>query len=173
MYKSVARLKGLGFIIWQARHYAYHILVGLAWSWFLRETWKQFNSQWIVVALVGSVIPDVDHFIYFLTYGKHDLYTRQVRKFLRDHEWRTLTKFLATGHKYQTSLATHNYYFMAVLALVSIGSFAYNWKVGVIFFGAMVLHYLFDVWDDIAMLGRVNPNWRRAWRPRKHETSTV
>lgn len=166
MRKSLARLQGLGFIIWQARHYAYHILVGLVWSWFLRETWKQFNTAWVYTAIIGSVIPDIDHFIYFLTYGRHDWYTRQIRKFIRDHEWRTVTKFVASGHKYQTSLAAHNYYVMAFMGVVALVAFLYNWKSGVVFFGAMMLHYLFDVWDDVAMLGRVNPNWRRLGKPK-------
>lgn len=167
MRYSVARLRGIGFILWQARHYAYHILVGLVWAWILREYWQEFSVRWITAAVIGSVIPDMDHLFYFLTYGKRDTYTKQIRKFLREHEWRTLTKFLATGHKYNTSLATHNYYFMVFLTILSMGSFLYDWKVGVIFFGAMALHYLFDVWDDIAMFGRVNSNWRRVWRPRR------
>lgn len=166
MKRSVARIRGLGFILWQARHYAYHIFVGLVWAWALREYWNEFNTRWITTAIIGSVIPDLDHLVYFLTYGRRDWYTKQIRAFLRDHEWRTLTKFVANGHKYNTSLATHNYYFMVFLAVLSVGSFFYDWKVGVVFFGAMVLHYLFDVWDDIAMLGKVNSNWRRAWKPK-------
>lgn len=168
MRRSVARLKGLGFILWQARHYAYHILVGLVWAWVLREYWREFNGRWITVSVIGSVIPDLDHLIYFSTYGKRDPYTKQIRKFLRDHEWRTLTKFMARGHKYNTDLATHNYYFTTFLTLLAIASLVYDWKAGVVFFGAMTLHYLFDVWDDIAVFGKVNPNWRRAWKPRKN-----
>lgn len=167
MRNSIARIRGLGFILWQARHYAYHILVGLAWTWFLRESWHQFNSVWVYTAIVGSVIPDIDHFIYFVTWGRHDWYTRQIRKFIRDHQWRTVTKFIAIGHKkYQTSLATHNYYFMAALGVVGLVASINNWKAGVVFFGAMVLHYLFDVWDDLANLGRVNTNWRRLGKPK-------
>ena len=162
----MARLRGLGFIVWQARHYMYHLLVGLAWAWFLRETWQEFNPRWITISLIGSVIPDFDHVIYFMTYGKHDLYTKQVRSFLRAHEWRTLTAFVATGHKYNTSLATHNYYFTAFLSFTAFVSFLFDWKAGVIFFGAMVFHYLLDIWDDIAMLGKINSNWRRFWKPR-------
>ena len=167
MRRSVARLRGLGFILWQARHYAYHIMVGLVWAWALREYWQEFNVRWVWSAIAGSIIPDLDHIMYFFTYGRRDWYTKQIRNFLREHEWRTLTKFVATGHKYNTSLATHNYYFMVFLAIIAIGSLVYDWKAGVVLFGAMVLHYLFDVWDDIAMLGKVNSNWRRVWKPKK------
>lgn len=166
MRKSVARLKGFGFILWQTRHEFYHILVGLLWAWYLREVWREFNPRWVAVAIFGSLIPDLDHFVYFLTYGKRDWYTKQVRVFMRAHQWRTLWKFVAQGHKYNTSLATHNYFFMTTLILLSGISFIYNWKVGVILFGAMVGHYAFDVLDDFVILGYVNPNWRRFWKPR-------
>lgn len=166
MSRSIARLKGLGFILWQTRHEFYHVLVGLMWAWFLRELWQQFNSRWITLTILGSLLPDLDHFVYFLTYGKRDWYTKQIRKFLREHEWRTLWKFVASGHKYNTSLATHNYFFMTFLAALSLASFFYDFKTGVILFGAMFGHYLFDVIDDLVILGYVNANWKRFWKPR-------
>jgi membrane-bound metal-dependent hydrolase YbcI (DUF457 family) len=64
-------------------------------------------------------------------------------------------------------LATHNFYFVVFLFLLSIGSFFYDWKVGIVLFGAMLTHYLFDVFDDIVTLGYVNVNWKRFWKPRK------
>jgi hypothetical protein len=167
MRRGIARLRGLGFILWQTRHEFYHVLVGLTWAWFLRELWHEFNVRWIGVAIIGSLLPDLDHFIYFLTYGKRDWYTKQVRTFLREHEWRTLWKFVASGHKYNTSLATHNYFFMAFLVAIAILSFFYDFKTGVILFGAMFLHYLFDILDDIVALGYVNENWRRFWKPKR------
>lgn len=167
MRKSVAKLRGVGFILWQTRHEFYHVLVGLVWAWFLREQWREFNGSWVVISVAGSLAPDLDHFVYFLTYGKRDWYTKQVRAFLRAHQWRTLWKFVASGHKYNTSLATHNYFFMLLLAIMAGASFFYNWKVGVILFGAMMAHYLFDVLDDVVTLGYINPNWRRMWKPKR------
>jgi len=167
MRQSVARLKGLGFILWHARHEFYHVLLGLVWAWFLREIWQQFNVRWITISVIGSLVPDIDHFFYFFFYGKKELYTKQIKKLLKNHEWRVLAKFIEGGHKYQTDLATHNFYFIVFLFLLAIGSFFYNWKVGVVLFGAMLTHYLFDVFDDVMMLGYVNVNWKRWWRPNK------
>lgn len=165
MRQSVARLKGLGFIMWHARHEFYHVLLGLMWAWFLRELWQQFNVRWIIVAVAGSLLPDLDHFLYFFFYGKKDIYSEQVKSFLKGREWRILATYLSTGHKYQTDLATHNFYFVTFLFVLSLTSFFYDWKTGVVLFGAMLTHYLFDVFDDIATLGYVNANWKRLGTP--------
>ena len=65
MRRSVARIKGLGFILWQTRHMVYHVMLGLLWAWFLRERWGEFNPKWIAMAVVGSLLPDLDHLNYF------------------------------------------------------------------------------------------------------------
>lgn len=161
MRRSVARIKGLAFIIWHARHEFYHILIGLLWSWFLREQWNEFNPRWIWISVLASLLPDADHLYYFFTYGKFGQYALSVRTLLKKRQWRALTIFLENGHKYQTNLSLHNYYFMAFLFVLSLISSVVDWEAGVILFGAMVLHYLFDILDDILILGSVNPNWKR------------
>ncbi len=166
MRRSVARLRGLGFILWHTRHYFYHILLGLVVAWYFRELWHRFSTRIITVSLIGSVIPDLDHLIYFVTYGKKDWYTKQIRTFLRDHEWRTLWVFVAKGHKYNTDLLTHNYFFMAFLFAVATLSFFFDWKTSVVLFSSMLTHYLFDVFDDLVTLGYINPNWKRLGKPR-------
>ena len=166
MRYPVARIRGLGFILWQSRHTGYHLLLGAVWAWILRERWNEFNPRWIWLSLFGSVVPDIDHFVYFLTYGRHDSYTIQVKKFLRQHQWRTLIVYMAHGHKENTNLASHNYYVMVLLLTLSLASSFFEWQVGVILFGAMVIHYVFDIGDDLVMLGRINPNWKRWGRER-------
>ena len=161
MRRSVARLRGLGFIVWHARHEFYHLMLGLLWAWFLRELWQEFNGRWILLALFGSLLPDADHLLYFFAWGKRESYGQQALEFLKTRQWRNLTVLLETGHKSQHNLASHNYYFMAILlGGAGISSFV-DWKVGVILFGAMLIHYIFDIADDVIMLGMVNQNWRR------------
>ena len=143
----------------------YHILLGLIWAWFLREIWQEFNVRWIIVAAAGSLIPDFDHIFYFFVYGRNDIYTKQVKSFFKNRQWRILTKFLETGHKKQTRLATHNFYFILFLLIVSFLSLFYDWKAGVVLFGAMLTHYFFDIFDDIVTLGYLNANWMRFWKP--------
>ncbi|MCL4359963.1 hypothetical protein M1555_01755 [Patescibacteria group bacterium] len=169
MSRNVARIKGLGFLVWHGRHEFYHLLLGLIWAWYLRERWHEFNPRWIWFSVVGSLLPDADHLIYFVTYGRTETYTRQLRQFLREHEWRNLFLHIESGHKKNTKLASHNYYVMAILLGCSVFSYFYDWRVGVILFGAMLIHYVFDVADDYITLGSVNPNWKRWGREKELE----
>lgn len=159
--RSIARIKGLGFVLWHARHEFYHVLLGLIWAWFLRERWSEFNPRWIWLAVLGSLLPDIDHFYYFLGYGKLDPYTKVIKEMIKNRQWRAVTVFIEAGHKREAYTAAHNYYVMALLLAVSLLSSRYDWEAGVILFGAMLIHYLFDVADDLLVLGRVNPNWKR------------
>lgn len=145
----------------------YHVMVGLLWAWYLRELWGVFNVTWIIMAVVGSVLPDVDHIMYFLGYGRNDTYTKQIVAYIRGRQWSTLVHFIATGHKHNTSLSYHNVYVVGVLVLLAGGASFVDWRIGVVLFGAMVSHYLFDIADDVVQLGGINPNWKRWGRPKK------
>lgn len=167
MYRSIARIKGLGFILWQARHMAYHVMLGLLWVWFLREMWGEFRIQWLIIGALGSVLPDIDHIHYFLSYGRQDSYTREIFGFIQRHQWRMLFQFIATGHKNNTSLTFHNIYIVALFMIGTALAYFVDWQIGVILFGAMVSHYVFDMADDVVQLGGFNPNWKRWGRPKK------
>lgn len=152
-------MRSIGFIFWHTRHFAYHIGIGLLYSWVVSR-----SLSWIVV--FGSLVPDLDHVVYFSTYGKQDWYTKKIRGLLVARQWRALWLFVERGHKiYQTNLATHNYYVMGVLLAVAVGCYRTNWLNGTLFFGSMFLHYLFDVLDDIVLVGHANANWSRLWKP--------
>src|SRR5574341_1266502 len=60
MRRSVARIKGLGFVFWHARHEFFHVLIGLVWAWVLREVWGQFNPRWFWLSAFGSLLPYAD-----------------------------------------------------------------------------------------------------------------
>jgi hypothetical protein len=159
--RQIARVRGLGFIAWHSRHEFYHVLLGLVWAWFLRELWNEFNPRWVALSVFGALLPDADHLLYFFTYGKRENYTSQIKTFLRARQWRNLTVFIENGHKHNTNLSLHNYYFMVFLFVMAMISFIFSWKASVILFGSMLTHYLFDIFDDIVQLGAVNKNWRR------------
>lgn len=164
---SLVRLKGLAFILWHARHAFYHILFGLVWAWMLRELWGQLNIKWVLLAVVGSLLPDAEHFLYFFTYGKKDPYTKLILSFLKNHEWRIFTVMVENGHKFNTNLTFHNVYIVVLLMAAVSVCFLFDWHSWTVFIGAMITHYLFDIIDDIVTLGRVNPNWKRWGRPKK------
>lgn len=117
--------------------------------------------------MVGSLLPDLDHLYYFIGYGRRDSYTKIIFDMLKNRQWRKLALFVAAGHKYNTNLSYHNYYFMIFLALLTAVSSYFDWQAGFILFGAMVGHYLFDIFDDFVQLGQVNASWKRWGRVRK------
>lgn len=167
MRRTIAKIRGLGFVLWHARHMGYHVLIGLVWAWIMREVWGQFNPKWILTSVAGSLLPDLDHLNYFIGYGRRDSYTKIIFDMLKNRQWRELALFVATGHKYNTNLAYHNYYTLIFLALLTAISSYFDWQSGFILFGAMVGHYLFDIFDDFVQLGQVNANWMRWGRARK------
>lgn len=164
---AAAKIRGVGFILWQARHMAYHVMLALLWVWFLRELWGVLNVWWIIVAAVGSVLPDVDHLRYFLTYGRKDAYSKQVFSYIKKGEWRRLFQFVSTGHKHNTSLEFHNVYVMGLFMVSAMAAASVDWQMGVVLFGAISSHYIFDMADDVVLLGQLNRNWTRWGRPMK------
>jgi hypothetical protein len=166
MRKGLVKVKGVGYVLWHARHELFHVLLGLAWAWFLREIWGELNIKWIVVAVAGSILPDADHLLYFFTYGKKDEYTKKVFSMIKGRHWRSLAYIIEHGHKHNTNLTYHNVYFVMFLFTLCAVSYFYDWRTSVVLLGAMLTHYLFDIIDDIFVLGRINPNWKR-WGKRK------
>lgn len=162
----MGKLRGIGFILWHARHMAYHVALGLLWAWFLRERWGELNPTWIWLSVIGSVLPDIDHFFYFFGYGKYDKYTKHIVHFLRTHQWRNAAVYIEQGHKQNTNLSFHNIYITGIFLVGSLLSSVIDWEAGVILFGAIVSHYLFDMFDDVVQMGALNVNWKRWGRPK-------
>jgi hypothetical protein len=159
--QNAARIRGIGYLLWHTRHYCYHVLIGVLWAWTLRELWQEFQPQWLVLSVVASLLPDMDHIMYFLSYGKHDPYSKLVKSLFANREWRLLWYTIEKGHKYNTNLATHNYFTILLLTGLSLTAFLYERQASVVFLGSMALHYVFDIADDLIILGSVNPNWKR------------
>lgn len=165
--RYTGKIKGAGYIIWQSKHELFHMLLGVAWAWVLREIWNEFSIKWLFFSILGSLLPDIDHVFYFFTYGKKNWYSQQVKLFLRSREWRNLVKFLSVGHKTNTGLATHNIFIIFLLIITSIVCLFFEWKAWVVVIGAMLTHFLFDIIDDLATDGQLNSNWKRWGREKK------
>ncbi len=143
------------------KHYSGHVMVGLVWAWVLREIWQEFVPHRFLLAIIGSLIIDLDHFLQALVYGRKDWYGRGIRQFLKKGQVRNLWIFIRENHKHNTGLVTHNIYFLGFFLVLAIACFITDRNSGVVFFGAMVLHLIVDILDDIWVLGRINENWKR------------
>ncbi len=147
--------------VWIARHMLYHVFIGLAYAWVLRELWGVFNPRFVALAVVGSILPDVDHVVYIFFYGRNDTYAKRAKEFFRHFKVRSLISFFDRNHKNNTALRSHNIATVGGLLAVSLLSFFIEFETGVILFGAMCLHLLFDMIDDLLILGELNSNWNR------------
>ncbi len=161
---KLSRIKRVPFWIWYSRHELTHVLIGLTFAWFLREVWGEFSTRHVFWAVIGSVVLDADHLLYFFLYGRHEWYARESRRILRRGQIGTLINFWKNNHKQNTGLASHNIYFLAFFAGISFICAYFDLKSSLVFFGAIVLHMVFDMFDDLWALGRLNENWKRLRR---------
>lgn len=157
--------------VWIARHMGYHVLIGVVYAWVLRELWQEFNAYYIVLAVFGSVIMDADHVLYWFVYGRKDPYARQIKEFLKQGKIRTVITFTSDNHKSNTDLLSHNIYVICFFLFLSGLSFFKDLETGVVLFGSMALHLVFDAIDDVLILGEMNKNWKNPrwkwWGKRK------
>lgn len=167
MRYPIARLRGLGYALWHARHELYHVLIALVWAWVLREWWNEFSWRYVFLSIFASLLPDIEHLFYWFGYGKSTSYVQHIIYLFRSHQWRLLVKTMENGHKEQTFLAFHNIYFVGCLLGGTLIAWTFDWNAGFLVFGAMVIHYLFDIFDDIMTLGKLNPNWKRWHKPKE------
>lgn len=157
----MTKIRGLGFLFWNGRHMVYHLLLGAMWMWVVQDQIGIYSASLLLWSLFGSVFPDFEHLLFFFTYGKSDEYTAWVKTYIKHKDWRVLIRFLEKGHKYNTKLRYHNIYTIMLLSIMTIAFFRFQLYVGFIFTGAMTIHYLFDILDDLATLGKFNKNWYR------------
>lgn len=162
--KALLKVKRVPYIIWYSKHELTHVLMGLAYAWFLRELWGDFSSYYVFLAVFGSLAIDLDHLFFFFTYGRNEPYAREVQKILKQGQFTYLIRYWRDNHKNNTGLASHNVYVLGFFLIFTLVSFGFDWKARVIFFGAVVLHLLFDILDDVWALGYINENWRHLRR---------
>lgn len=169
----MTKIRGLGYLFWHARHMAYHLLFGALWMWVVQDHTGVYSPPLLLVSLLGSVFPDFEHLLFFFTYGKGDAYTKQIKGHIRHGDWRVLIRFIEQGHKYNTKLRFHNMYSIIFLSILTIAFFKFQLHFLFIFTGAMVIHYVFDILDDLAMLGKLNKNWYRWGKTIKKSNPTI
>lgn len=165
------RMRNVGTILWHTKHEMFHVILGILWLFILTSRWQEMTYVWILIAVVGSLVPDVDHLLYFFTYGRKDHYTKQIFSFIRRKEWKGLVEFIEVGHKHNTNLAFHNIYVVILLITSTYIVYSRDYRIGTILLGAMVSHFLFDIAEDIMLLGYINKNWIRFGRPKKYISS--
>ena len=141
-------------------HHLFHaffgITIGLGYAYFFAP------SYWFVYSLVGaaaSILPDLEHFFYFFWFGRNDSYAQDVKKHLMRKEFCLAVKYCANNHKTLNGLPLHNIFTPVVLLLFAIPAHQNHLPVLAVICLSLASHYLYDIFEDLVLLGRVNSNW--------------
>lgn len=138
-------------------HTFIHLLLATFLGLFIFYLGKR--SFWIIFwALAGGLIPDIDHLFYYFVYGRKSNYSIKVRGFLKKGEFSRFVIFCNQNHKQELDgLFFHSIWF-TILLLVFI--FRFSEKIySVTFLASVVLHFCFDMIDDLIVLGKLNKNF--------------
>ncbi len=112
-----------------------------------------------LVVLLGSFLPDIDHIFFMFFYGRNTEYARKEREFMFAGKWKELIDFGKKNHKSNTFILSHNLLTPVLfgwLAWISAGNGNWIWTG---FWGAMQMHFVFDILEDWLYFGRLNGNW--------------
>ncbi len=152
-------------------HVVLGIVCGLAVSYFSR------HPSFLLLpflGIAGSVIPDIDHLFYMYIYGRKTEYSKLLRTHIKNRELRELAKFAAANHKLNTGVYSHNLISVLITA-VFFSYFAFgqdNYNAAAFALG-MLSHYIYDIFEDWLLLGRINPNWFLLFKREKINTPTA
>lgn len=154
-------------------HHTLHALFGVVFYFYFVEPYFPGNFQQLfLLAILGSLLPDADHILYFLVYGRKKEYTQMAKAVFREDGIRAFFRFCNTNHKLQTGLVSHNLLTVATLFLFTIIFFVDAQAKSFTLAGAMSVHFLMDMVEDWIYLGGLNPNWYlkfgREPKPRKN-----
>src|SRR5689334_5476636 len=135
--------------LWHGKHELTHLLMGLFWLMFLSHLDPEVTKKFIPLALIGSLFPDLEHLIFHFITNRNNPYSKDVKQFLRKRQLLALTKYLEENHKTESYLPLHNIFVVAIVIVATMVAFWNGEEATVVFLGAIALHYVFDMADDI------------------------
>lgn len=109
-----------------------------------------------LVATTGSFFPDLDHFLFYYTYGRHTNYAKTAKNFLHSFQFNQYYHFVLTNHKNNHYILSHN---LLAPTLCLILVFLISQPLLQLFFLSTAFHFIFDVLEDLLVHGHLNPNW--------------
>lgn len=148
-------------ITWVANHHIVHLLLGYCW-YVVASQWVGQRSGWyLFLALLGSELPDIEHILYFYIFGKQDTYSKIVRDFFKKRQLGDLAKYVKNNHKHGLELRFHSAYWAVIIIAMAYAALWTDSRSLFVLLGAVAVHYVFDMVDDLLFLGRLNANWKR------------
>ncbi len=145
----------------QNNHMTIHVLLGIICGLLVERLYPSEEAKKLVlIGVLGNIFPDGDHLLYWFYYGRKTEYSKMVKQLLRKFKLRGVWRFCTNNHKELTSLYSHN----LAAPLLTFVPFLYfqNNDTHIylqIFLLSWTVHYIYDILEDLLMLGHLNPNW--------------
>jgi len=135
------------------------LLVELAWFW--QGSFSLIHIVELLAGfLIGSLLFDIDHFIYWFVSFPKKPESLVAQTLLREKKHKELFMYLINTRQKQTSLIFHHIYFQAVIIIV--GGFIFTSSASVITRSLIVflnLHLVLDQWRDFISRPRHLQKW--------------
>ena len=146
--------------ICQNYHEYVHFFFGLISFFIVLAYFPHSSWFWLLlVALIGSIFPDIDHLFYLFGYGRHHAYSLPFHQYLKNRDISAAIEYCRQNHKFNHYILSHNLLTPVFLYLIFLYFLQSGHSLMAVFFLAMVSHFVFDVAEDFLVLGRLNSNW--------------
>lgn len=146
------------------RHTLLHLLFGLLFYFVFVQITHDYSLQYFFWILIGSYLIDLDHIAHHYVYCREHYTAIQFRRTKKEKGLVKAIHESGLSHKDRDRLLFHNMYFFCVMALVFFVSAVLQLLILTAATGAIVMHMLFDIIDDLAVLGHLD-HW--VWKKKK------
>jgi hypothetical protein len=144
-------------------HEYFHLFYGLT-AFFIFNYFFHLNLMiGIIVSVIASYLPDIDHIISSFTYGRHTLYGKNVKRLFLSFKFSEAIEYIRKNHKDNKFIISHNLLTPLIFFVISM-LLVKNYLS--LFFFVAVFHYLFDITEDYFVFGKLNSNWYLKFGPR-------
>jgi len=144
----------------QAYHVIIHILFGVLCALVVSKHFENENLFLLILSgFLGNTLPDVDHIIYYFTYGRDSEYSQIIKLFIKERHFREIKNFLRDNHKFLTGLYSHTLLSPILSTFLTYFFFNRNHIYIATFFLSVTVHFFYDIFEDLLFFKKLNPNW--------------
>lgn len=142
-------------------HEFIHLSLGLIAAWLLRGHETDYSTFIVIFsALLGTFLPDLDHFFSWFIYSKSSEYAQQAKFLLKKFKLKSLVKFCKENHKFNNRILSHNFLSFLFVLILTVYSLKVMHDIPLTaMFLAWTFHYLYDMVEDLLFFGKLNSNW--------------
>lgn len=116
-------------------------------------------KTYLFIGCIAAVLPDIEHVLFFYSYGKTTAYAKSVRNYVKAREYKKAADFCKRHHKDLECLYIHNGLTPLILLLLAILFVVTAHPLVATLLVSAALHYFYDIFEDFILMRRINSNW--------------